>query len=197
MILTLLSLLISSSHASDQWLCKEESSQIRGSTIAACGVGSGITEDEARSLAFNAAKQEFKRVCDLSEHCHYHKIDVEPKRTTCESFNNETKCYRLVLFTISQDFDDQNPFTSSIKTIDSPRIAMYAGIDTFLPIKIGMSKKAVLKAFGKPKEIRQYSNLTSLVYSDDMCKVGEHECVVDLYNNKVTNIIDIKNRYLN
>lgn len=92
-------LLLSQIASADDWICKEESSMVKGNTIKACGVGTDKDENEARTQAFNNAKAEFDRVCNASDNCKDHEVTVEPKRTTCDSDNGQTKCYRMVEFT--------------------------------------------------------------------------------------------------
>jgi len=90
---------LNSALADDAWICKEESSIRRGHEIAACGIGRGKTEAEARLSAFDQAKAEFDRICALSADCMGRRIVVTPARTTCAA-NDDFKCYRMVVFAI-------------------------------------------------------------------------------------------------
>ena len=95
-------MLVSSwAYAGEEWLCTEESSQRSGDIIKACGVGTGITEKEARKDAFNTAYAEFKAICDVSSDCQNHAISATPKRTSCQQDGLTYKCYRLVEYRIS------------------------------------------------------------------------------------------------
>lgn len=82
----------------DQWICQVDSTQIVGGDVAACGVGDGVSEGTARSLAFESAKREFDSICGPDTECGMHKYAVEPKRTTCERVESYWKCYRMVVF---------------------------------------------------------------------------------------------------
>lgn len=88
--------------AEENWLCTSESSLIQGSDIHACGVGDAKDEDSARALAFNSAKREFDRICSVTTACVGKAVSVEPKRTTCETEGGKWKCYRLLVFTVSE-----------------------------------------------------------------------------------------------
>lgn len=96
---------ISFATASESWLCTEESSQTQGQQIFACGVGHGEDEDQARAKAFDSAKAEFRRLCDVSTACKGLAVKVEPKRTTCEEGSQGWKCYRLLVFEVVREQD--------------------------------------------------------------------------------------------
>lgn len=89
--------------ASDAWLCTSESSQVHGGSVFSCGIGVGKDEGEARAKAFGAAQSEFYHICGASTNCKGHAVIVEPRRTTCETANSGYKCYRLVVFTVSDE----------------------------------------------------------------------------------------------
>src|SRR5713101_740046 len=84
------------------WLCTQEASQRRGDSILACGIGIGRDENSARSAAFENAKAEFMRLCNLSEDCRWHKFNVTPSRTDCEEKDGLISCQRLLSFEIQQ-----------------------------------------------------------------------------------------------
>ena len=109
--------------ASDDWLCKEASSQIRGSTIAACGVASARTEDEARESAFNNAKKEFGQVCDSNSNCKEHKFTLTPERTTCDSLGKDQfKCYRLLIYAIGDEMSIHEIYEYNQKRIQDEEL---------------------------------------------------------------------------
>lgn len=83
------------------WLCSEDSTQVRGSTILACGIGSGSDEDSAKRKAFESAKREFHSVCESE--CKLHAYSVAPQRATCEEKNGSWKCYRLVVYRMKDE----------------------------------------------------------------------------------------------
>jgi hypothetical protein len=109
MIYLILSLFLNPAKASDEWLCNQQdiSSVRHGNLILSCGEADGFDVEVAREKSFQAAVNEFKRICDLSSDCKDHKVNVEAKRTTCVDLAGEifysdvhVRCYRLVVFTI-------------------------------------------------------------------------------------------------
>jgi hypothetical protein len=90
--------------AIDQWLCVDDGSMRNGTTLSICGVGTARTEGEAREKAFDQSISEFKTICSLSSDCRGHKINVDPKRSTC--FQTEKHgftvftCHRLINYSI-------------------------------------------------------------------------------------------------
>lgn len=91
-----------SAHAETPWLCSEEASQKEDNVIRACGLASDPEESKARSQAFDEAKAEFNRVCQMSADCQGRKVNVKPLRTECERSKGLYNCRRLVAFTIDQ-----------------------------------------------------------------------------------------------
>lgn len=89
--------------AQDSWLCSEDSSQIRGSQIVACGVGESTQEAVARRMAMDSATQEFNVVCGPQTLCGQHKYRVQPTRSTCEQEKGIWKCYRAVVYEIESE----------------------------------------------------------------------------------------------
>ena len=146
-------------YSSNSWLCTEEASQRRGNSIYSCGIGEAGDEAEARLRALDSAKTEFSRLCEASDDCRGHKIDVEPGRTTCES-GERYKCYRLVIFKIGG---------RGIASVVS-RFVREKSARVFAKIKVGMRKTEVLKRFGAPQEAGPdvFSPLT-FTYNDSMC----------------------------
>lgn len=88
----------------DQWLCTEDSSQIQGSRILACGVGEAMTEAGARKVALLNAEEEFQTICAPETICGQHKYSASPSRATCERSEDGWKCYRLVVYEIKKDY---------------------------------------------------------------------------------------------
>lgn len=91
-------LLAFSAVSQDQWLCVEDSSQVREGEVIACGVGENLSEGAARREAFEDAKFEFNQVCGPDTACGLHKYAVKPQRAACEKKDGLWKCYRLVVF---------------------------------------------------------------------------------------------------
>lgn len=83
-----------------QWLCVESSGRNTENFYQVCGIGQNQSEAEARALAFEAAKNEFKRACSESENCLSRNKSLEIKRTECKKTENEYKCYRLLEYTL-------------------------------------------------------------------------------------------------
>ena len=103
LLLTLMAtvdLLSTAAWTADDWLCKEASSQRRGNTIHACGIGLGADENAAHLTAFDNAEKEFLKVCSASADCSGHAANADPGRTTCERVPSGFKCYRMVVFSI-------------------------------------------------------------------------------------------------
>lgn len=88
--------------ASESWLCTTESSQVQGDKVLACGVGTGRDEESARNKALQSAKHEFSQLCQLSTNCSGKAVGIDPKRTTCDEKDGIYKCYRLIVFTVSE-----------------------------------------------------------------------------------------------
>lgn len=88
--------------AAEQWLCVEDSSQIQGSRVLACGVGVGVNEAQARSQALKSAQDEFSVVCGPDTECGDHKFSASPSRATCSETDGIWKCYRLVVYQIKE-----------------------------------------------------------------------------------------------
>ena len=195
----LLAMLLSSSiaNASDDWLCKSQSSVKYEASIDACGIGQAATEGQARLEAFDNARQEFNKICKSSDDCDGYKINAVPKRTTCEESKGSFKCYRLIQFNIIDE-----PGNS-----DTTAVQSMAKGETFVPFNVesiknipkvrrGMSKKQVLATFGEPVNIRNVYEIVIFEYSGVMCKclnsIGPrahlHECAaceVRFQNSKV------------
>lgn len=87
--------------ASDQWLCKDASSQRSGNIIMACGVGKSVNLETARASAREEAVNEFNRVCALSSDCRTYDYNVIPMRTDCSIEGSQNVCYRAIQFEIT------------------------------------------------------------------------------------------------
>lgn len=103
---------------SEDWICKEASSVRTGSTIIACGVGSGSSLEDARSYALRNAKQEFHQVCNASEDCRSKDHRANAKRTDCsKKSEGEFICYRAIEFEILNK--DKSDITIDIDAVES------------------------------------------------------------------------------
>lgn len=172
LVLMTLGLMGSQAKASDNWLCKEESSLRTSSSIQTCGIGYGASEKLARQDAFEAAKTEFKSICEASTSCSSLNVTVEPKRTTCDLNNNLYTCYRLVVFSLTE-------------TDKAPKI------------HLGMSKESMIESFGLPDKINHESKYTVLIYSGAMCTTHKknNKCGVKLIKGRIVNIAYFKTQY--
>lgn len=85
------------------WFCTEVASQRSGGEVRSCGVGTGADENAARRAAFDNAKAEFSALCQASADCRGKAVNVTPERTSCEDEGDGFKCYRLLVFSITED----------------------------------------------------------------------------------------------
>lgn len=92
----LIALLFSLNAYADDWFCKTQSSETKDWGVAACGVGWGYSEANAREFAFDRARDEFKAICSMMS-CDEIKRIVTG-RTDCEKTPAGYKCYRYVEF---------------------------------------------------------------------------------------------------
>lgn len=177
--LVLIILFCERSLAKDEWLCTEESSQLRNGAVLSCGVAEGANENEARSKAFEFAKAEFARVCHASANCVGHKFTVEPKRTTCKPEKSGYKCYRLLEFTISSDMEYADQTDGKAAKIVK---AQFTGDKPKL--RKGMKKSQVLEAFGEPVKV---DSLTFTYESPVFCQksYSKHYCSIQFYESVV------------
>lgn len=187
----ILVMLANSALASEHWLCKEATSLRRGNDIEACGVATNADLSIAKNLAFDNAKSEFNKVCGNSADCYGHQISVNPKRTTCDTFNGAYTCYRLLEFNIGKI---KTRLASTFQSYEPEQ-------DAQLPkIRRGMAKADVLKIFGAPQSIYVediIGNYTQLIYtSDDICQ-GGMGCGIIIENGIVASYAHIKYQYTN
>lgn len=161
----------------------------RGNDIEACGVAHDTDLNVAKAKAFDNAKSEFNKVCGSSEDCYQHQISVNPKRTTCDTFNGAYTCYRLLEFNIGK-----------IKTQLADNVQAYEPEqDAQLPkIYKGMRKAEVLKIFGAPTAIHVDDIIdhdTLLIYTHSMICNGIIGCGIVLKNDVVISYTNIKYQY--
>lgn len=136
LLIVLIMLVTQNVLASDDWLCKTESSQRVENTINACGLAIAPDENTARAEAFDNARSEFDRICKASSDCTSNAITVTPQRTTCENTDDGVKCYRMVSFVIQVDL--------------SGKVASTTPNKSFPKLKHGVPKTDVVKSFGAP-----------------------------------------------
>ncbi len=88
----------------EDWLCTEDSSQVQGSRILACGVGYGANEMDARTVALRNAKDEFDAICTADTACGLRMYRATPSRSTCEKSEDGWVCHRLVIYETQKKF---------------------------------------------------------------------------------------------
>jgi hypothetical protein len=189
-------LVCASTALADDWLCKQESSQLVEKSLQACGIGEGKDENDARTKAFENARAEFLRVCSASDTCKHKEVSVEPKRTTCEKTKSGHRCYRLVVFTIG-DANSKSKLDGALES-DRPAIAIhdkkevfksfiYESIANLPKVVRGQSKAELLAEFGAPHSVVQVGSGSNVYYifnySGSMCLYGS--CNVTFISGKV------------
>lgn len=104
------------------WMCVDSAGRNSENFYQVCGIGQNQSEAEARALAFEAAKNEFKRICAESENCLSRNKSLEIKRTECKRLENEYKCYRLLEYSLL-DVNATSPISTEIieKQLDEKR----------------------------------------------------------------------------
>jgi hypothetical protein len=159
------------------WLCTEESSQRQGNTVLSCGVAVGDDENEARSKAFDNARNEFKKVCDASSDCRGHETTVLPKRTSCDEITGKTalmdtkyRCYRLLAFTIGNPIAPATGVPVLFDNPDNFQSFSYAQIRRLSKVRAGMRKSEVLGLFGAPIDVQRINlDRQVFIYEGKMC----------------------------
>lgn len=122
------------------WFCTQVASQRSGNVVSACGIGIGYTEADARHSALQAAKREFETICNQSNDCNKHKVNLIPKRNACQKLNNgRFKCYRDIEYTILRHPAEDS--TVSL-TEDGWEIGVTVGMGT-APVDRGASLAAL------------------------------------------------------
>jgi hypothetical protein len=197
--------------AKEEWLCTEEASQIQDGAVLACGIGEGSDENGARVKAFENARAEFIRVCDLSDNCKGYQVNVEPKRTSCEGLSKGYKCYRLLAFTIdstkmqtpeqNRSHSQQHAQSKSEpnKSSKIEHIVLQETNEVFPPfiydsiksnpkVRRGMTKKALLADFGAPEKVEPSwlgkKGVLEMQYQGRMCD-DDSLCYVEVGGNTV------------
>lgn len=160
-------------YASDDWLCKTQSSQKRGNSIVTCGIGTDKSEAQARIKAFVAAQDEFNLVCNASEDCKDRKINVMPERTDCVKNGEIHKCYRAVNFDIE---------VVAVKEKKDPL--------GFLITHMGQPDNVKdIEDYLEGKEIKQ------VFFSGPVCVFSR--CYVIVEDGKVTKYSDVRQNFVN
>lgn len=187
--------LTSDAHAGDDWLCTTQASQRRSNAILACGVAIAKDEPEARAKAFQAAMEEFHRVCDSSVDCVGHEIQIMPQRTECEASGSGEKCYRLLAVYIGHNYTPVKRIKTVVAQVEVQIKREVAQVTKVFKLKRGVSKAAVLAAFGPPYDVVQYDDET-LFYNNRLCRPIAGNCYVSFKQGKMVSALDIDTQYL-
>lgn len=156
----------------DDWLCRSESSQRRDNVILACGLGVSPSEAEARKIALDRAKEEFKSLCEDDEDCQERAVLVAPERTECTLADGLYRCYRLLSFTYSED------------------VAASDGT-------LGQSFEVFTKALGSPRSVIQHLSIdgsrrwTQVLYQGNVCTDPLRSCYLVVENDQIVELHDV------
>lgn len=104
-------LMVDRAVSEEKWFCVDDASMRQGNIMSVCGIGTSYgDEGEARAAALKNAVSEFQTMCELSSDCKGHKINVDPKRSTCFEKKISSPdlsvtghiftCHRMFTFTI-------------------------------------------------------------------------------------------------
>lgn len=206
LILSLVFTLLLGVANAEDWLCKNESSQLVDGALQACGIGEGKDENEARAKAFENARAEFIRVCDASDTCKGRLVSVEPKRTTCEMQAKGNRCYRMVVFNVGSELvNDVAAKKAKDGTASVQRIEVHDKREVFAPfvyesiadlpkVKAGMTKAELLSQFGAPIDVSKgFDGKDSWMFKGPMCMFDY--CNVFVRNGRVTDYSKFKPVY--
>jgi hypothetical protein len=188
---TLITALIVSKIALAGWYCTEVASEKKGNSIYACGIGTAVNEDKARTEAFKSAEAEFQNICQASEDCRGKAYNTDPLRTECVTNKDNVTCHRLLVFTPTDKKSlstSYNPDQVSVKKV-----------------KKGMSIKEVMSILGKPSSIVEsnvwpcHGTCVNMFYSDcgeSFCEKYPGSARIYFQNNKMVDSSRIDADYL-
>jgi hypothetical protein len=119
---------------------------VMGHEIQSCGIGYGSNEDDARSKAFDSAKNEFDRICKASSECAGKSVTVTPQRTSCDlDKSKKFKCYRMIVFTTGAPIE---PGSAAAKAADAE-----ADKHNKVLLHVGLTRAQVKVLLGQPDTI--------------------------------------------
>jgi hypothetical protein len=104
MLKILLSLLISCP-AFASWTCEDDGTQVKANEIWSCGVGTDLTEDDARERALINANNEAVQIYNASTKLRGQSVFFHPRRMHCFREGRYWKCHRLVVVIIGEDHE--------------------------------------------------------------------------------------------
>lgn len=100
----LILLFLSQIAQADDWFCKTQHAKKEGNIYWVCGTGMGLqfSPETGRFSAFSDAQRNFEALCNSSNDCKGHKININPKRTECVPDPNSyiETCYQMVEVTV-------------------------------------------------------------------------------------------------
>lgn len=173
------------------WFCEEAASVREDQTIRACGTATASDKTVASAAAFQAALEEFKRVCDASTDCDPNSVIVTPRRTVCSLQTANVTCTRLVEFEIPRT------------TVRGSRV-----VANVTRMERGMSKGRLVETFGLPAQVRQGMSMRKYVrtfwgapegevfiYVDDRFCLRPG-CLIYVYEGTVVGWIGVRPEYV-
>jgi hypothetical protein len=186
-MITLFLMMVASAHA-DNWLCTSQASERRAGSVLACGIGRSGDEARARSMAFDNAKREFAKICNLSNDCRNHKINVVPNRTECQPSNTGIVCHRLISFEIGGP---------GVNKLVDPEPFSVEDVSGYPRLKRGMSIKQMFALWGKAASSEIMDDIGFRIYSyrGPMCEEGMYNCEVEFYRGKLKSLKYVKIEY--
>lgn len=172
--------------AADQWFCTESASKIQHSSVFTCGVGEGKNETEARRSSFDDAENEFKHVCDPSDNCKDHNVNVIPQRMSCIKLDGGYKCYRMVVYEILPEM--RKPRDQQIKQENKKQVY------------IGQTKEEFFALFGKPNDVSNNIDIDgksiTYYYNGELCAHNMGYCYLRFRRGLLESYEDIKTSLL-
>jgi hypothetical protein len=88
------------------WYCDQVASAWveEGKILSTCGYGTGSDENMAKTVAFENAKVEFKKVCGKETSCANRVVNIDPQRSDCKKTEDGVECKRLFYFHITSEY---------------------------------------------------------------------------------------------
>jgi hypothetical protein len=100
------------------WYCDQVASAWvqEGKILSTCGYGTGPDENMAKTVAFENAKVEFKKVCSKETSCSNKVVNIDPQRSDCKKTEDGVECRRLFYFHITDEYRE-------VKEAEAPKPA--------------------------------------------------------------------------
>lgn len=143
------------------WFCEESSSERKGGSIYACGIGEDRLEAEARSKALDDSKREFSKLFSGS-------AELIPMRVSCDKTSHGFKCFRMIEFHLNAESKGEIKQDVSMAKVSD-----------------GMSQSEVISLFGEPTRAKQSYDELMLIYQDkSFCEA--QICIAFIQGGKVS-----------